>query len=231
MQPMESQIPSLHDVLHGLDPTQVRSMRAALRCASQVGRLTRLRVSARMGTHGQHAPQSVLLLQRQAASWQGRLLTAPPPPCPAAAPQHFLYSSITGGFMQESGKYDAFETMLEVLRWAEMRGGEGEVAGAAKRASACRMRVTQAPHVPGPRAHPARPRRRPWRARRVKGKYPDAFAMEYADIDADFRRFMYCGHDDYDGGGRGAMGRGDRAADVRVCVPSPSSVALSQSPP
>eukprot|EP00798_Chlamydomonas_sp_ICE-L_P016629 gene16629-22876_t len=32
------------------------------------------------------------------------------------AAQHFTYSSITGAFMGETGRYDAFETILEVLR-------------------------------------------------------------------------------------------------------------------
>ncbi|GAX78010.1 hypothetical protein CEUSTIGMA_g5452.t1 [Chlamydomonas eustigma] len=34
----------------------------------------------------------------------------------ACAAQHLVYSSITGGFLGDEGKYDAFETTLEVLR-------------------------------------------------------------------------------------------------------------------
>ncbi|KAG1671535.1 hypothetical protein FOA52_011255 [Chlamydomonas sp. UWO 241] len=34
----------------------------------------------------------------------------------ACAAQHLSYSSVAGGFMGESGKYDAFETILQILR-------------------------------------------------------------------------------------------------------------------
>jgi len=64
LQPPESSVPTLHEIIDGINDEKLRHMQKALRCAAQ----------------------------------------------------HFVYSSITGGFMGETGAYDAFETTLQVLR-------------------------------------------------------------------------------------------------------------------
>ena len=61
-------------------------------------------------------PSTASVHLRRPSAWP------PPPTTPTlqatlrCAAQHFVYSSINGGIMGEDGRYDAFETTLEVLR-------------------------------------------------------------------------------------------------------------------
>ncbi len=100
--PPEAQVPRLHEVLGAVPPAQVADMQVRATGAGAQG-------------YRRAASQAVGAGAITLCTWCPRL--APPPQrALRCAAQHFVWSGIAGGFMGETGQFDAFETLLEILR-------------------------------------------------------------------------------------------------------------------